>query len=147
MNLANARVKISLRTSLLKRSKSKVLVRFINSFSYFFFMGVGFDEWQKLDLRIGKILKVEDIESTDKLYKLEVDIGESSPRILVAGIKQHYQKEGLIGKQVVVFTNLEPKTMKGITSHGMILAAVSEDHKKVLLLKPEKSIKLGSKIQ
>jgi len=107
---------------------------------------VSFNEWQKLDLRIGKILKAEDIQSADNLYKLEVDIGESKPRVLVAGLKNHYSKEDLTGKLVVVFANLEPKTMKGIESNGMILAAVSDD-KKVFLLKPDKSIKPGSKIQ
>jgi len=108
---------------------------------------ISFNEWQKLDLRVGKILKAEDIKGADKLYKLEVDIGEPETRILVAGIKQHYSKDDLIGKQVIVFANLEPRVMKGIKSQGMILAAVSEDYSQVVLLQPESEINPGSKVQ
>ena len=106
---------------------------------------IKFKDWQKLDIRIGKILKVEDIEGADKLYKLEVDIG-TEKRILAAGIKQYYSKEELEGRLCVVFVNLEPKTLRGIESKGMILAAVNEDESKVILIEPEKSIEVGSKI-
>jgi len=109
---------------------------------------VSFNEWMKLDLRVGKISEVEDIEGADKLYKLEVDLGEEiGKRILVAGLKQHYSKEELKGKKCVVFVNLEPKTMRGIESKGMILAAVSEDEKEVRLIEPDNDIAVGSKIR
>lgn len=107
---------------------------------------IKFEDWLKLDLRVGKILKVEYIEGADKLYKLEVDIGDEK-RSLVAGIKKFYKKEELKGKKCIVFCNLEPKTMKGIKSEGMILAAVNEDESKVILIEPEKDIKVGSKIR
>ncbi len=107
---------------------------------------VSFSDWQKIDLRVGKILKVEDVEGADKLYKLNVDIGEEK-RTLVAGIKKYYSKEELKGKKVILFVNLEPKILKGIESQGMILAAVSEDEKKVILISPEKDIDVGSKIR
>lgn len=107
---------------------------------------ISFQDWQKLDLQVGRILKIEDIEGADKLYKLEVDLGEMGKRTLVAGIKQHYKKEELKGKKCIILSNLEPKKLKGIESNGMILAAVSEDESKVILLQPEKDIEEGTKI-
>ena len=106
---------------------------------------VSFNEWEKLDIRVGKILKVEEIENADKLYKLEVDVGEDKPRTLVAGIKQHYKAKELTGKQVVIFCNLEPRKLKGIQSQGMVLAAVNDE--KISLLKPDKEMQEGSKIK
>jgi len=107
---------------------------------------IKFDEWQKLDLRVGKILSVELHPNADKLYLLEVDLGPLGKRKLVAGLKQHYDSKKLIGKLCVVFTNLEHATIRGIKSEGMILAAVNEGKSKVFIIKPEKEIELGSKI-
>ena len=106
---------------------------------------VQFNEWQKLDLRVGKILKAEDIEEADKLYKLTIDIGKEK-RVVCAGLKQYYTKEQLKGKNCVLFINLESRTIKGIESKGMILAAVSDNHKKVTLIQPDKDIELGSRV-
>ncbi len=106
---------------------------------------VQFNDWQKLNLRVGKILKAEDIEGADKLYQLTIDIG-SEKRVVCAGLKQYYTKDQLKGKSCVLFINLEPRTMKGIESKGMILAAVSDDHKKVFLIAPDKDIEPGSKV-
>ena len=106
---------------------------------------VSFNEWQKLDLRVGKILSAEDIEGADKLYKLTIDIG-TEKRVVCAGIKQYYKKDQLKGKLCVLFVNLEPRMMKGLESQGMILAAVSDDHRNVLLIAPDKDIEVGSKI-
>lgn len=107
---------------------------------------ISFSEWQKLDLRVGKILNIEEIKGADKLYKLEVEIGEENPRTIVAGIKGYYNKDELVGKQIIVICNLEPRIMKGIKSQGMLLAAVEEDEKQVILLQPEKEIATGSKV-
>ena len=107
---------------------------------------IKYDDFAKLDLRVAKILEVEEVEGADKLLKLKIDVGELGERELVAGIKQHYNKEDLIGKQIVIIANLEPRKMKGIESQGMLLAAVSEDHSKVVLLQPDKDIESGSKI-
>lgn len=107
---------------------------------------VKFSEWQKLDLRTGKILEVENIEGADKLYKLEIDLGKEK-RTLVAGLKPYYKPEELIGKSCIVFTNLEPKTIRGVESRGMILAAISEDESNVKLLQPDEDIELGSKVR
>jgi len=109
---------------------------------------ISFSDWGKLDLRVGKILKVEDIEGADKLYKLTVDLGnEIGKRTICAGIKEHYTKEELKGKKVIVFVNLTPRKLRGIMSEGMILAACSEDESKVILLIPEKDIDVGSRIR
>jgi methionyl-tRNA synthetase len=106
---------------------------------------VKYEDFAKLDLRVATIKKVEDIEGADKLYKLEVEIGKEK-RTIVAGIKEHYKKDELKAKQVIVITNLEPRKMKGIESQGMLLAAVSDDHSKVILLSPEKKIDSGAKV-
>lgn len=109
---------------------------------------VSFDEWMKLDLRVGQIEKVEDIEGADKLYKLSVDVGEEiGKRILCAGLKPHYSKEELEGKKIILFVNLQPRKIKGIESQGMILAAVKDDESEVVLLTPEKDIEVGSRIR
>ena len=108
---------------------------------------ISFDEWQKLDLRVGKIIEVEDIEGADKLYKLTVDLGsEIKERTVCAGIKPYYSKEELKDKEIILFVNLAPRKLRGIESQGMILAAVNKDENKVVLISPERDIKVGSKV-
>lgn len=107
---------------------------------------IKFEDFTKLDMRVGTIKKVEEIEGADKLYKLEIEVGKEK-KIILAGIKQYYTKDELKNKQVVVIINLEPRKLKGIESEGMILAAVSEDHSKVILISPDKEIDSGSKVQ
>ena len=105
---------------------------------------ISFEDWKKLDIRIGQIKEVKDHPDADKLLVLKVDIG-NEVRTLVAGIKQYYKKEELLGKKVVVFANLKPAVLRGIKSEGMILAAVKGD--KVVLLQPDKQIDNGALIQ
>jgi methionine--tRNA ligase beta chain len=108
---------------------------------------IKYDDFAKLDLRVGTILGIEEIPGADKLFKLEVDLGnEIGKRTILAGIKQYYSKEELVGKQIIVMVNLEPRKMKGLVSEGMLLAASTEGHEKVILLSPEKSIDAGSKV-
>jgi methionyl-tRNA synthetase len=106
---------------------------------------IKFDDFAKVDLRVATINKIEDIDGADKLYKLEVQIGKET-RTICAGIKQHYKKEELKGKQIIVVCNLEPRKMKGIESQGMLLAAVSDDHSSVVLLSPDKKVDSGLKV-
>jgi methionyl-tRNA synthetase len=108
---------------------------------------VSFDEWSKLDLRVGQIVKVEEIENADKLYKLTIDLGDFGKRIVCAGLKQHYGKTDLLDKRIILFVNLNPRKMKGIESRGMILAAVNEKEDKVVFITPEDEIELGSKVR
>ena len=107
---------------------------------------VGFDSWEKIDLRVAQIKNVEEIEGADKLWKLTLDVGGTGERIVCAGIKEFYDKEELLNKKIIYFSNLKPRVMKGIESQGMLLAAVSEDHSKVVLICPEEDIELGSRI-
>jgi len=106
---------------------------------------VTFNDWQKLDIRVGEILEISDVSGADKLYQLKIDLGTET-RTLVAGLKQYYTKEELEGKRCIVFCNLEPKKLKGIESKGMILAAVNDDHSEVKILTPAGDIEIGSKI-
>ncbi|HVY01879.1 MAG TPA: methionine--tRNA ligase [Candidatus Nanoarchaeia archaeon] len=106
---------------------------------------IKYDDFAKLDLRVGNIEKAEDIEGADKLYKLQVDIGTEKRQIL-AGIKPYYKKEELVGKQIICIVNLEPRKMKGLESQGMLLAAGTDDKSTVVLISPEKKTKSGLKI-
>ncbi|MBL7206572.1 MAG: methionine--tRNA ligase subunit beta [Candidatus Aenigmarchaeota archaeon] len=104
---------------------------------------INFGDWQKLDIRIAKIIKAEDIEGADKLYKLTISLGDEE-RTLAAGIKDSYSKEELEGSQIVVLANLEPKELKGVLSQGMLLAADSDG--KPFLLKPDKEVPEGTEV-
>ena len=103
---------------------------------------ISFDYFKKMDLRIAEIKGCEDVPGADRLYKLTIDVGEE--REIVAGIKAYYTREELVGKKIVVVVNLEPRTLRGITSHGMLLAASSEDKSSVVLLTPDKDIPNGA---
>lgn len=105
-----------------------------------------FKDWEKLDLRVAEIEKVEDIEGADKLYKLEIDVGDFGKRVICAGIKKYYKKSELKGKKIIYFSNLKPRVMRGIESHGMLLAAGSQEEEVCVLISPEKDIKNGSRI-
>lgn len=105
---------------------------------------ISFEEFQKIDLRVGKIVEVEKVEGTDKLLKLKIDLG-AEKRQLVAGIAKFYQPKDLIGREIVVVVNLEPKTLIGIESQGMLLAADFEG--KPVLLKPDEEVSPGTKIR
>jgi len=104
---------------------------------------ISFEDFQKIDLRIGKILKVEKVEKSEKLLKLIIDLGKEK-RQLVAGISQFYKPEDLIGKEIVVVANLEPKKIMEIESQGMLLAADKEGEPIILI--PEKEVPPGTKI-
>ena len=104
---------------------------------------ISFKEFQKLDLRVGTIKSAEPIKGSKKLVKLLVDIGEE--RTVVAGIVGHYDAEALKGMQVVVVANLEPATLMGVESKGMVLAA--EDESGVHLLMPDAQTEPGSQVR
>ena len=112
---------------------------------------IPFAEWQKIDLRAAKILDVKQHPNADKLYLLDIDLGEEKgKRQLVAGLKDFYTPEELKGRTCLVFTNLEPKELRGVKSEGMILAVVKRKEGKVeqvSLLQPDKDIELGSRVE
>lgn len=106
---------------------------------------VKIDDFAKLEFKVGTILEAEEIEGSEKLLKLSVDLGEERPRQVLSGIKLYYKPEDLKGNQFVFITNLEPRKMMGLESQAMIMAAdASED---VVLLVPQKQVPAGSKIR
>jgi methionyl-tRNA synthetase len=107
-------------------------------------MEVSYEDFAKLELKIGKVIQVEDVPGSNKLLKLTVDFGNEK-RIAVAGIKQQYKPEDLLNKKFVFVTNLQRKKIMGIESQCMILAA--EDDVTIALLQPIKDVKEGSKIR
>lgn len=106
---------------------------------------VSIDEFRKLDLRVAKVLSAERVPKTDKLLKLEIDIGDER-RTIIAGIAEVYSPEDLVGKEIVVIANLEPAKIRGIMSQGMLLAAIDSEGKPVIL-RPEKDVDPGSKVR
>lgn len=97
---------------------------------------VSFSEFQRLDLRIGQVLEAEKMAESRSLIRLKVDLGEETPRTILAGLAEWYQPKDLVKKNFIFVTNLEPKKMMGEESQGMILCADSEG-KAVLIQAPE----------
>ncbi len=89
-------------------------------------------------------MDAEEVPKSSKLLKLQVDLGEESPRQIVAGIREYYSAESLVGTQVCVVANLKPAKLMGLLSEGMILAA--KDSEGLCLIRPEKSRKSGSSV-
>ncbi len=104
---------------------------------------VSFADFQKLDLRVARVLSAEPVEGADRLLKLQVDLG-TEKRQVVAGIAEHYTPDALIGKQVIVVANLEPATLRGIESQGMILAGSGDS---VVLATVEEEMPLGTQVR
>ncbi|MBN1587633.1 MAG: methionine--tRNA ligase subunit beta [Candidatus Omnitrophica bacterium] len=101
-------------------------------------------KFAKIDLRIAQVLEASFHPDADKLLVLKVDLGEEAPRQLVAGIRSDYGPEALVGRQVVVVANLQPATIRGVESRGMILAV--RDTEGIALLAPDRPKALGSRV-
>ena len=107
---------------------------------------ISYEDFKKIDLRVAKILKAEKIEGSDKLVRLEVDLGaEIGVRQIIAGIAQFYETEKLVGREIVVVANLEPRTLRGFESQGMLLAADNEGSP--VLLSPDARVSPGSVVK
>ena len=87
---------------------------------------ITFDEFKKLDIRIAKVIAASDHPNADKLIVINLDLGNEQ-RQIIAGLKPHYTPDALLGKNVVVVTNLQPRKMRGLESNAMLLAAVWDD--------------------
>lgn len=119
---------------------------------------VTYEDFQKLDLRVATIKEVEAIPKADRLWKLTLDVGELGERVICAGIKEQYpDPESLQGQQIVIVANLAPRPLRGVLSHGMLLAASNTDHSNVEVLqiqnlhcglgsKPEHCINAGDTV-
>ena len=113
---------------------------------------ISYEDFSKLEIKIGTIISVEVVENTDKLLRLMVDLaevdeeGESKPRQIISGIREFFtDPEELVGKKCPFLTNLEPRIIRGLESQGMILAASSGDE--FALLHPDREIESGAKIR
>lgn len=103
-----------------------------------------YDDFRKLELKIARIREVNDHPDADRLYILTIDLGGITKQI-VAGIKNSYTKEALVGRQIVVVDNLDPAILRGVESQGMLLAASDENG--ISVVSPDRELKLGSTVK
>lgn len=120
-------------------------IAFIKFDTVNFLMEISFEDFKKLDMRVGRVKDVKDIEGSKNLLKLVVDFGDEE-RQAVAGLKNYYSKEDLVDKEFVFVLNLERKKFMGVESGCMILVA-DDDNGNTVLLQPEKNIEVGSIIR
>ena len=107
---------------------------------------IPFSDFQKVELRVGKIITAEPMEGSEKLLKLKVNLGvEIGEKQIIAGIGKAYEPEKLVGREIIIAANLEPRILMGLESQGMLLAAHSENGP--VLLMPETNAEPGAKIQ
>lgn len=107
---------------------------------------ISYDDFAKLDLRIATIAEAAPHPNADKLLVLQIDVG-GERRQICAGIKQHYEPAQLVGKQIVIVANLEPRAIRGQMSQGMLLAASDPANGKVVLLTPAEGLPSGAKVK
>ncbi len=105
-------------------------------------MNITFEEFKKIEIRIGKVLSLEKIETADKLLKLQVDFGAFGQRQIVSGIAQSFTPEELVGKKLPFIVNLEPRKFKGEESQGMLMAI--DANEKTVLLEPAGDVEEGT---
>ena len=107
---------------------------------------IPYSDFQKLDLRVGKVVASERVEGSEKLLKLKVDLGaEIGVRQIIAGVGKVYSPEDMMGREIIIVANLETRSLMGLESQGMLLAADSEPGP--ILLKPSKDALPGSRIK
>ena len=104
------------------------------------------EDFIKIDLRVAKIIEVNEVEDADKLIQLKLDIGEIGTKIVFAGIKSAYKPDELLNKHVVFVNNLKPRKMRFGTSEGMILAA-GDDDLGIFVLSPDEGALAGMKVR
>jgi tRNA-binding protein len=109
-------------------------------------MSVTFEDFSKLEMKVGKIIEVDEVAHARKpMYRLKIDFGPIlGVRQCVGGIKEFYTRDGLLGRQVVAVLNLRPKPIAGVVSECMMLAAFNDEV--VSLLRPDKEMPLGTKV-
>jgi len=105
---------------------------------------ITYDDFAKLELKVALIKEAERVEGSEKLIKLQLEVGTEN-RQIVAGVGKAYEPDQLVGKQIVIIANLEPRSLMGVESNGMLLAADSESGP--VLLVPEKEVVPGAKIK
>jgi methionyl-tRNA synthetase len=106
---------------------------------------IAFDDFAKVELKLGLVIEAEKVEKSDKLLKLKVEVGEPLPRQILAGIAKHYAPEDLVGRRVVIVANLAPRKMMGLESQGMVLAA-SDETGRLSVLGVDKDVTPGVRV-
>lgn len=111
---------------------------------------ISIDEFKKVELKVAKVISAERVEGSEKLLKLQVDLGEektdlSAGRQVIAGIGKSYEPEELVGKEIIIVANLEPRSLMGLESQGMVLAANSESGP--VLIMPDKEVNPGTELK
>jgi methionyl-tRNA synthetase len=106
---------------------------------------INYDDFAKLELRVATVLECKPHANADKLLVLQIDLG-TEKRQICAGLRQHYQPEELVGKQIIVVANLAPRQMRGEVSNGMLLAATDPATGKVIVASPAQPVAPGSKV-
>ncbi|MDX1681689.1 MAG: methionine--tRNA ligase subunit beta [Phycisphaeraceae bacterium] len=106
---------------------------------------ISFDDFLKLDLRVATITEAELHPNADRLLKLQLDDGGEG-RQICAGIRGAYEPEALVGRQIIIVANLEPRTIRGEISEGMLLAASEGDEGEPILLQPDDAIAAGARV-
>ena len=107
---------------------------------------INYDDFAKLDLRVATVVECKPHANADKLLVLQIELAGGERRQVCAGIRQHYQPEQLVGKQIVVVANLAPRQMRGEISNGMLLAASDPATGKVVLVTMSEPVTAGSKV-
>lgn len=106
---------------------------------------ISYEDFAKLDIRVGTVIAVEKIENADKLLKCTIDFGEFGTRTIVSGIAEWKAAEDLVGRQLPYIVNLAPRMLRGVESQGMLIAA--SDDLGVALLLPEREVPRGTKLK
>ncbi len=106
---------------------------------------ISYDDFAKLDIRVGTVVAVEKIENADKLLKCTIDFGEFGTRTIVSGIAEWKSPDDLVGKQLPYIVNLAPRMLRGVESQGMLIAA--SDDSGVALILPEREVPRGTKLK
>ncbi len=104
---------------------------------------ISIEQFKEIDLRVARITAAERVEGTDKLLKLQLDLGDEQ-RQIVSGIAEKYAPEDIVGREIIVVYNLEPKSLKGVESQGMLLAASGDGF--ISLLAPDQEVPPGTRI-
>ncbi len=106
---------------------------------------ISFEEFSRVELKVATVLKAEPHPQADRLIVLQIDLG-SEQRQIIAGLRGYYEPAQLAGRQIVVVTNLAPRSMRGLESRGMLLAASTADRSQVVLLTPERPVPPGTAV-
>lgn len=106
---------------------------------------ISYDDFVKVQMKVARVVEAHDHPKADKLIVLKVDLGNEQ-RQLCAGLRGHYKADALVGRNIIVVTNLAPRQMRGIDSDGMLLAASTPDHSRIILLTTDSDIEPGASV-